>query len=1563
MHKSRFWKIAFVWVLPCLACVSTLLRAQEEDPPVRIIVTGNRSPALAAGDTIRIIATAKTTVPGLVRLKVQPTLPAFALDWDEKEVFLPSSGSVRDTLILAPGEADCGRHTFILSAQISSEDGFSKQDKTVILTVFPDIEPEPPFTAGLRNTLCWNPCEGLSEELVFFPVFTSPARAGEASGEGSPFGPTQRCQTVEGLLPGVRYGYFLESTVFLEGRFITLRSDIVFSTQDNRPPPPVALQRFSVSEAGAVTLNWPLRQDELGYVDRYVIWRKEADLNDQAFAVVDTLPFFPVTDIEPANYVPAPLELGQTLYVDTLESVVEFPPSLTGAAVIRTAVADRWKEGTRFLTFQLHAPSYIYIAYDKKVRPRPDWLERDFRTFRRQLVTDRNPHGLLLMRSRKVFAPGTVTLGGNFAEGSDIFLTEPRMYAVVIQPVDRTFPFAMGATLAFTDSLGPAQDLHTFHYRVDAIDAAGNLARGTISPPIILDLFGHCKPIPSGWFVFENALGLRFFRGAENLVSVSDPNAVASCIGFRQTDSLRFEAVRQNPALFGTHRDEDVGTLFFDSGWLGMDQLNPELGFRFDLLPPSKDPNFVNGQSYFYRVRAKDRHGNHSVWSDTVSAISDFFPPSDISGLTVRNRLFADFNDGCVDVSWGAATDAISGVQRYLVHRSDDGGTTFAALAVLPANQRTYCDTLSAMPENRIVHYKVAAEDGVGNRHPIETSQWQASLRALVGPTIVPDSTVLVQCGSGVPGIRGSRLPIALQRFDPAGVEGYLLVVERPSGERTRTAVPNTGQTAMVASLDGPDGLYRVRVRVFYANGDTTIFSNSITVKKKNTLVGVSDLGAVQAADGSGDVIVSWLHPDSTEIVRYRVFAWPEGEQMPVQPAAEFSGATRSWRQSFAGGLAAYQCQRYLVEAEDCFGLVSVQNPVVGQYPNPAPRFLTDSTRVGDADLTVMWERPAPRFLESDAFDAEIIVFQDSMKAVPDTAFTVFNQTALRFQPEPRHNYLFQVREVILNDLGQSCSDTFVSAWSEPLVVPFKNKPAPVAIEAQPLPVHPDSTTGRVFLSWAGYSVPTIREFAIEWSRLGSADEPFTLTVLDADTALLSGLDVTATYRFEVLAVDAFRQRSVGNDTALVSFSPRWQFTPKLEPLPSACFGDSLVLAWDWVGEDLQPAGSTFGAQRVEVELSLDPAFNFKKTTKQLDLRRQFAFHRATDYPFVTDQNNRLFLRIRAVDRWGHVSPWSSTYPQLGVEAGQFDPLPPEVVTCFVDSIQAPPLAGAGQMHVVLQWADVGDNCSGVWYYEVLRDGRLVGIDSSQTASHRFVDVRSASDSTLLTSTWRVHAVDSVGNRQPAAIGCRLPMVLAPPDSGFCVDDTTFCWGPGAASASGQVLSYTIEGARFAEFFGNPETGNVLMGPLESQCVTFSRPWEHIFWRVKTVVGALESPWSDPFFCELNPDQVTSVQPTPGAPVPEEFALEQNYPNPFNPSTTIRYAVPRLSQGVRVRIAVYNIAGQKLRELVDAEQAPGVYAVTWDGRDRFGRVVSSGVYVYKMRAGAFSTTRKMLFLK
>ena len=96
------------------------------------------------------------------------------------------------------------------------------------------------------------------------------------------------------------------------------------------------------------------------------------------------------------------------------------------------------------------------------------------------------------------------------------------------------------------------------------------------------------------------------------------------------------------------------------------------------------------------------------------------------------------------------------------------------------------------------------------------------------------------------------------------------------------------------------------------------------------------------------------------------------------------------------------------------------------------------------------------------------------------------------------------------------------------------------------------------------------------------------------------------------------------------------------------------------------------------------------------------------------------------------------------------------------------------------------------------------------------------------------------------------------------------------------------------------------------------------------------------------------------ASLPTEYSLSQNYPNPFNPRTNINYQLPEETE---VELVIYDLSGRRVRTLVNGRKSAGFYYATWDGRDDCSRLVSSGIYWIKMKAGFFQTILKASLIK
>jgi hypothetical protein len=148
-------------------------------------------------------------------------------------------------------------------------------------------------------------------------------------------------------------------------------------------------------------------------------------------------------------------------------------------------------------------------------------------------------------------------------------------------------------------------------------------------------------------------------------------------------------------------------------------------------------------------------------------------------------------------------------------------------------------------------------------------------------------------------------------------------------------------------------------------------------------------------------------------------------------------------------------------------------------------------------------------------------------------------------------------------------------------------------------------------------------------------------------------------------------------------------------------------------------------------------------------------------------------------------------------------------------------------------------------------------------------------------------------------------------------------------------------------------------------------PW--IYWGTMDHVQILTHIWdhrSDaslgyvqilPFINAAHDEQMTAVDdPGPGATVPTAFFLQQNAPNPFNPSTDIKFDLP---VPAAAQLTVYSLNGKRIATLVDELLPVGQHMTVWYGRDDSGRSVASGIYFYRLTAGGYTETRRMVLLK
>jgi len=137
---------------------------------------------------------------------------------------------------------------------------------------------------------------------------------------------------------------------------------------------------------------------------------------------------------------------------------------------------------------------------------------------------------------------------------------------------------------------------------------------------------------------------------------------------------------------------------------------------------------------------------------------------------------------------------------------------------------------------------------------------------------------------------------------------------------------------------------------------------------------------------------------------------------------------------------------------------------------------------------------------------------------------------------------------------------------------------------------------------------------------------------------------------------------------------------------------------------------------------------------------------------------------------------------------------------------------------------------------------------------------------------------------------------------------------------------------------------------------TVNEPTTMLKWQFGQPGSVPVNIWIDAVFATRVKDVAIKDEPS----IPDEFILSQNYPNPFNPTTNITFGLPKESN---VTIDVYNLMGQKVATLVNERINAGYHTVNWNGRDASGNRVTSGVYIYKITAGDFAKSKKMLLVK
>ncbi len=197
------------------------------------------------------------------------------------------------------------------------------------------------------------------------------------------------------------------------------------------------------------------------------------------------------------------------------------------------------------------------------------------------------------------------------------------------------------------------------------------------------------------------------------------------------------------------------------------------------------------------------------------------------------------------------------------------------------------------------------------------------------------------------------------------------------------------------------------------------------------------------------------------------------------------------------------------------------------------------------------------------------------------------------------------------------------------------------------------------------------------------------------------------------------------------------------------------------------------------------------------------------------------------------------------------------------------------------------------------------------------------------------------------------PLVGGPNDVQINTSYATLSWFTPMQAPS--AMKYDVDYADNPDFSNAKQVSDIAATHIQVSELNSNTQY---YWRVKSKADdGTYSNYSNTGSFKVG-DKATAVGNE--SVIPKEFSVSQNYPNPFNPITVINYALPK---SALVSIKIYNMLGQEVKTLVNSEKSAGTYSVQWGGDNNYGQQVSSGTYIYRVIAGEYSRTLKMILVK
>lgn len=1125
-----------------------------------------------------------------------------------------------------------------------------------------------------------------------------------------------------------------------------------------------------------------------------------------------------------------------------------------------------------------------------------------------------------------------------------------------------------------------------FYYRVQAVDAVGNVGEGMPSEP----LFQEGDPqYPTD----DDNTGGDETQGQSDYVNTPVDTLWLDVEPWVR--SVRFQAVRENTGYFDN--PPAAAMRVFDSGWIDIDAaltLDGKPGKVYFVYDYSKmangqtlpDLNQVSGKTYYRRAQTRDISG--TVFTTALSPVMlDLLPPGDIRNLEAMSviqdapssRPLISYNDWSVALHWDEALDDASGIENYAVYRQIlDVDAQYRLIG--RATENHFVDdqfNASDMRAGLTLQYRILPTDGAGNTRDLQQTAWEGRCYSLSAPTFR-----FAGMGAYADTLFSNTASIDIDVRDFVNETVSEFVVSMNDVETTHAA---TDPAILSVALSARQ-FSRIRVRAIMPGGRSSVWSEPRVISMQNLRPDEIQVHRTDADSASwlGHLYVQWNRA-SLDNDHYVLERSTDGEHWDVLYDHIVSDddtirivdryAFNESAQAPGDSLVAYKSYAYRAKMIGDNGIESPYSDVASNFCGRPPEIINDaliSDWNGGMGLRIQWKHASPRMasgwvrtrvaVSRDSLSNVIYVTEPQAEVINDQSFVFGQDIALG------HNYIFRIQESTENPTDGE------SNWSKPYTINLATLDS-LFIQAQP--------RGKIFVHWG--ADPLLARLPVAELRLirtHNTEElvrsfaPGTPSFMEPQ-ALVDGN--TYTYRLE--ARNALGQILAWGERVATADAGRVYVPEKVMHELRYFHGDSLTLDWAWQQQDGSLSASlSRGAQWLQIQTSSSAAFPDDPTLTVTTAWFSAESHsRSVGVPATVDNNNeRVYCRITARDRWGNPAEmlWSE-----GVTAIYDDVLPTGVTSFAIDNATSY-YAQTNQVRVNLSWEDhslkgsepLVANVHGYWIirkYNTLTD--TAGFVQADPGQSMFAFQDTALN---VSPQWQVSSMDSAGNSRPAPwLGSALFVPTPLPPVAISHQQVDIL------PLEGENLNYQVEVATDARHFiwghemglDDPENRLLCISDWQNTLsYTCSNGWgatvrDTTWFRVKAKAPTgWESGWSEPAIYTDSTDQqgkTTGVEAD--AEPPRKFTVLPNYPNPFNGETRMVYGLHRAGD---VSIVVYTVNGRQIACEHRGREAAGQHEWTWHARGAQGEALATGLYfaviTVQFDNGRTATrSMKMMYLK